>query len=134
MADEKITYHGVYLPDGDGLPAAIFRDGDAAQRYRMTLDNGATGLVAEVESVSVGRSAAVADHFKALTDAVPTPAVPDPDAPLRGEIRAQLEMDERRARLTEEVKRDMAKDDSEHPEPARPVVRPVAAPASAQGR
>lgn len=128
-ADEKITYHGVYLPDGDGLPVAIFTDGDAAQRYRMTLPNGGTGMVAEVESVSVGRNATVADHFKALSETAPVVPVVDPDATLRGEIRAQLELDERRAKLTAEVKRDMAKDD-DHPTP----VRPVATPASAPGR
>lgn len=132
MAD-KITYHGVYLPDGDGLPVALFTDGDAAQRYRMTLPNGGSGQVAEVESVSVGRSATVADHFKALADAVPGPAVPDPDAALRGEIRAQLETDERRARITEEVKRDMAKDD-EHPTPVTAPAQPVATPAGVPAR
>lgn len=117
MAESK-KYFGVYLPDGDGHPVALFDDADAAQRYRLS-QHGATGMVAEVEA-SIQRNATVADHFEATAEpAAAAAAPPDPDAVLRGEIRSQLEMEARRERVTGEVRREMASESSQE----RPAVQ-----------
>lgn len=152
---EKIIWYGVYHRDGEGLPAALFTDGDAAQTYRKTLPDPDAALVAVADGT--GKNADVVEHFKA-TEA---PAVASPDdlqeTLLRNQLRSEETDRRRRERLTAEVKQeldeaeaeaarhddkpgphdgdaDKPKDVPEHSEPSRPVARPVTAPASTQGR
>lgn len=135
MAD-KITWYGVYHRDGDGMPMALFTEGDAAQVYRRTLTDPADAtMVAEADGT--GRNADVAGHFKALE----APAVANPDDLQETLIRNQLRSEEtdrrRRERLQAEVKRELDEAEAEKPkddtergeradEPSRPVARPSA--------
>lgn len=102
----KQEFHGVYLPDGDGQPVAMFVDADQAQAWRKA-NHGDAGMVAPVD-VAVKANADVRDLL-----ATPAPAEPeeapatDADAELKAQIRMELEDEARRARLTEEVRAEM---------------------------
>lgn len=118
----KHEYVGVFGPEGDDEPEAIFADADAAQRYRRTT-YGDRGLVAPVEvTPKAGRD--VRDAVEAMrAPTVPAIAAPDPDAEEKGRIRVQLELEERRERLTKEVKAEMAEDERAAAKDTRPAER-----------
>lgn len=103
MADEMV---GVYLPDSNGEPVAVFRDADQAQRWRRA-EHGDAGIVGPVKG-SIQRNQAMADALAPpeSEEAVP----PTGDQLRRAEIRAKLEADERDTAMTEEVRREMAED------------------------
>lgn len=101
----KQEFHGVYLPDGDGQPVAMFVDADQAQAWRKS-NHPDAGMVAPVDA-TVKANTDVRDLL-ALPVAEPEEApVTDADAELKARIRMELEEEERRARLTEEVRAEM---------------------------
>jgi hypothetical protein len=124
MADDP-KYLTVYHSDHDGEPLALIRADlpgnhatEIARALRM-LGNGRIELV-PTDSAAMTRSQDVADLFSApAAPLAPDAAVPDPDEPgsnadpdaaLRAEIRAQLNLDERRKRVEAEVRKEMAED------------------------
>jgi hypothetical protein len=123
MADDP-KYLAVYHSDHDGEPLALIRtdlDGnhatEIARALRM-LGNGRVELV-PTDSASMKRSQDMADLFAAPAAASDAAAAPnpdepgstaDPDATLRAEIRAQLDLDERRQRVEAEVRKEMAEE------------------------
>lgn len=135
---EKITWYGVYARDGEGRPLALFTDGDAAQTYRKTLAEPDAALVAVAESVSVGKSASVAEHFEATAAPDPSPGVAalDPDELLRNELRFEEAERRRRERLQAEVVKelDAADHDDADASPPSPGARARVAPSSAHAR
>ncbi len=101
MAQQE--YHGVYMPGSDGEPVVLFKDADAAQRFRQSTYGADAGLVAPVK-VNVSKDEEIA---RALAPNPPTPTV-DPDAELRMQVRARLEQEAREKRIEAEVRKEMA--------------------------
>lgn len=130
MADEKITYTGVYHRDDDGRPLAIFRDGDAAQAFRRSrLDYDQT-MIASADGLD--RNTEVADHFKATAPAEVAPAVDAAelqDTLLRNQIRSEESERRRRDQIRSEVVKELDADAKKSDRPAE-LHEPAAAPRS----
>jgi hypothetical protein len=107
MADEL---YGVYAPEDDGHPLAVFRDGDQAQAFRKQQPN-ADRLVVTAAHGTLTRHADVAAQFAAVAPATATAepgATGDPHAGLRAEIRMRLEREALEKDLEREVRAEMA--------------------------
>lgn len=121
MAEDP-KYLVVYHADHEGEPLALIRTdlpgNHATEMLRSLRMLGGRIETAGADSASFRKNADMADLFAA--PAVPTvPGTPapnpdepgsnaDPDATLRAEIRTQMELDERRERVTREVRKEMA--------------------------
>jgi hypothetical protein len=107
MAQQE--YFGVFLPGGEGEAVAVFRDADAAQTFRKATYGADTGAVAPVQAtVETNPDVDALLTPQEATAVAPAPA--DPDAALKEQIRADLIAQERRDRLTKEIKAELQRE------------------------
>lgn len=109
----KDQYLGVYLPEHDGEPVALFHPdlpGDHLARFRRLLDAPADAVITPARDFD--RNADVAAQFRGPSAAAESEpgSTADPDAQLRATIRMRLEEEERVREMEKEVKAEMAEE------------------------
>jgi hypothetical protein len=108
----KDHYLGVYLPEHDGEPVALFHPdlpGDHLNLFRRMLNAPTEAVIAPARDFD--RNADVAAQFRGAPAAEPEPgSTADPDALLRATIRTRLEEEERVREMEKEVKAEMAEE------------------------
>jgi hypothetical protein len=111
MADERTQYHGIFLPESDGAPIALFKFADQAQQVRKTF-YGNNGAVAPIE-LDVPRHDEMADLLAAGASAAPDATPSGGEEQLRAEIRAELVRERTRERLRREIAAELDAEDRE---------------------
>src|SRR5947209_5817554 len=105
MADKDWT--GLYLPEDDGEPIALFRDGAHAHHLQVQVLNRPDAVRAPAEGTGVHRG--VRAQFRDAAEAAGTPGGAEPAgiAKLRGQIRTELTEEALRARIEAEEREAM---------------------------
>lgn len=96
------AYHGVYVPEGDGTPEALFKDADKAQQYRKATF-GDRGVVAPTSNWGVN-----ADVRDAIAVQAPPPDSSALDA-RRAEVRSRIWRELEEEELEKEVREETEK-------------------------
>lgn len=130
--DQKIQYHGVFLP-GEDSPVAVFRDDqiDAANTYRKMLHGNNMGTVVPVDfSFKLSK-----EQMDALAAANAVPATPKSNA-FADQLRAQIMTEEIHKAQEDAIRKDVQKQIADNPDlvpkaapapaPAPPPVKPTA--------
>jgi transposase-like protein len=123
---EPTQYVGVYLPGDEGEPIALFREGRHARMFVAGPHDFDPNAAVVATATDWDVNDTVAEQFASPAATPPEPgSTADPDARLRAEIRTQLEEDERRKRITSEVKAEM-REDAKEDEPTKPAAAATA--------
>lgn len=97
-------YHGIYLPEGDGTPEALFKDADKAQQYRKATW-GDKGVVMPTDDWDVNK-----DAKSALPAAVPDTSAADAALEAKkSQIRSRIWQELEDKKLEDDVRAEVEK-------------------------